>query len=122
MLPKDHSNGWELYGIQTVNSLLIHIQRQVKMKGVLVLMRIVPNAIFTRSKVEWVINSFEPFKSSGKDGIFPALLQKGGEALIDSLTNIFKASLSSVHIAKIWTQVRVVFISKAEKRTKQIQI
>lgn len=78
----------------------------------------IPNTIFTRSKVEWAINSFEPFKSPGKDGIFPALLQKGGEALIDYLTNIFKASLTFGHIPKIWTQVRVVFIPKAGKKDK----
>lgn len=134
---------WELYGKQTVNSMLIHRKLKIMMgthfpgsylassedeRGAhidescrptgTISNSSIPNTIFTRSKVEWAINSFEPFKSPGKDGIFPALLQKGGEALIDYLTNIFKASLTFGHIPKIWTQVRVVFIPKAGKKDK----
>lgn len=76
------------------------------------------DTIFTQSKVEWAVNSFEPFKSPGKDGIFPTLLQKGGKVLLNSLTRIFKASLSQGYIPTIWTQIRVVFIPKAGKRDK----
>ena len=32
--------------------------------------------IFNKQKMKWAIQSFKPFKSPGKDGIFPALLQK----------------------------------------------
>lgn len=31
---------------------------------------------FTRARVERAVRSFEPFKSPGMDGIFPALIQK----------------------------------------------
>jgi len=38
--------------------------------------------IVTYGRVEWVIDSFAPYKSPGMDGIFPALLQEGREVLI----------------------------------------
>lgn len=79
-----------------------------------------PNRIFTRSKVEWAVNSFEPFKSPGLDGIFPALIQHGGKKLNEYLTQIFKGSLKLGHIPKVWSKTKVVFIPKAGKKDKTI--
>lgn len=71
-----------------------------------------------KNKVEWAINSFDPFKSPGKDGIYPAFLQKSNGVLTSALSNMFKASLVFGYIPKSWRQVRVVFIPKANKKDK----
>ena len=39
----------------------------------------------TYRTVEWVINSFSPYKIPGMDGIFPALLQQGRRTAIPYL-------------------------------------
>jgi len=41
----------------------------------------VPARIISYCRVEWVIDSFASYKSPGKDGISPALLQEGGRSL-----------------------------------------
>ena len=78
----------------------------------------VADEIFTRTRVESAMRSFEPFKSASVDGIFPALLQKGEAILIPSLIEIFKASLRLNHIPSKWRVVRVIFIPKTRKRDK----
>lgn len=78
------------------------------------------NSIFTVSKMKWAINSFEAFKSPGMDGVYPALIQQGGERLITLLTEICKASLVLKYIPKAWRHVKVVFIPKAGKRDKTL--
>ena len=50
--------------------------------------------VVTYRRVEWVIDSFAPYKSPGMDGIFPVLLQQGWEAVIPYLFRIFSACLS----------------------------
>lgn len=68
--------------------------------------------IFTYNRIKWAINSFEPYKSSGKDGIFPALLQHAPRNIIQKLCAIFRASMAIGYIPEIWRAVRVVFIPK----------
>lgn len=63
--------------------------------------------------VKWAIGSFEPYKSEGPDGIFPALLQKAPEGCMLTISKIFSASLQMRHIPNLWKQVRVVFIPKS---------
>jgi hypothetical protein len=46
------------------------------------------------------------------DGIFPALLQEGGEVLISYLIRIFRACLATGYVPDMWGQVKVVFIPK----------
>lgn len=74
--------------------------------------------IFTDSKVEWAINTFEPFKSPGRDGIYPALLQKSNGFITPSLIKMFKASFVLGYVPSAWRKVRVVFIPKANKKDK----
>jgi hypothetical protein len=68
--------------------------------------------VVTYRRVEWAIASFAPYKSSGVDGIFPALLQKGQEVIIPHLVRIFCACLSTGYVPVIWRQVKIVFIPK----------
>jgi hypothetical protein len=53
-------------------------------------------------RVEWAIDSFAPYKSPGMDGIFPALLQQGREAVIPYLVRIFPACLSIGYVPAKW--------------------
>jgi hypothetical protein len=53
-------------------------------------------------RVEWDIDSFAPYKSPGVDGIFPALLQEGREAVIPYLVRIFRACLPIGYVSAIW--------------------
>lgn len=64
------------------------------------------------NRVEWAVNSFSPWKSSGPDEIFPAMLQHGLDLIIRPLSNLFEASLRLNHIPATWTRVKVVFIPK----------
>jgi len=68
--------------------------------------------VVTYRRVEWDIDSVAPYKSPGVDGIFPALLQEGREAVIPYLVRIFCAFLPVGCVSAIWRQVKVVFISK----------
>ena len=68
--------------------------------------------IITCRRVEWVIDSFVPYKSPGMDGIFPALLQEGREILIPYLARIFRACLATGYVPSLWRQAKVVFIPK----------
>jgi hypothetical protein len=46
------------------------------------------------------------------DGIFPALLQEGQEAVIPYLVRIFHACLFTGYVPAIWRQVKVLSIPK----------
>ena len=76
--------------------------------------------IFTESKVEWAINSFEPYKSPGLDGLLPIMLQRCGRVIIPFITEIFRASLTLNYIPTNWRKTRVIFIPKAGKRDKTL--
>ena len=45
-------------------------------------------------KVRWAIDSFQPYKTAGLDGIIPALLQWGSDVMIRTLTTILEACLA----------------------------
>lgn len=42
-------------------------------------------SIITGEKLEWAVNTFSPFKSSGLDSIFPAMLQNSSWMIIPRL-------------------------------------
>ena len=69
----------------------------------------------TRDKVKWAISSFEPFKSPGPDGIFPALLQHAGDILHEYLVDVYRDCLRWCNISDGWKAVLVEFIPKADK-------
>jgi len=50
--------------------------------------------IITEDRVRWAIKSMAPFKSPGKDSIYPAFLQKGLQYLLYPLCRIYQASLT----------------------------
>ena len=71
--------------------------------------------IVNKKGIEWAINSFNPYKSPGPDGVFPAMLQQSLEDIMPWLLEIFSASLKFGYIPKGWRSVKVVFIQKAGK-------
>ena len=71
--------------------------------------------IFDKDKVKWAIMSFSPYKSPGGDGILPALLQEGLDAILNQLIAIFRASYEWGHIPDPWRRVNVVFLPKNNK-------
>ncbi|CAH2108833.1 unnamed protein product [Euphydryas editha] len=71
--------------------------------------------VVTTDKTRWAINTFHPFKSAGPDGVFPALLQWGGETLLALLTIIFRACLAHGYVPRGWREVKVIFIPKPGK-------
>ena len=68
--------------------------------------------IVTYRRMRWAIDSSAPYKSSGVDRIFSALLQAGQEVLIPYLAKIFRACLATGYVPAIWCQVKAVFIPK----------
>ncbi|CAK1595289.1 unnamed protein product [Parnassius mnemosyne] len=61
------------------------------------------------------IHSFLSYKTAGPDGIFPALLQCGGKALIVRLVAIMRACLALKYVPRGWREVKVTFIPKPGK-------
>jgi len=56
-----------------------------------------------------------PFKSPGIDGIYPILLQKGLQHLLDPVCEIYRASLALGYIPYTWRVSRVKFMPKPGK-------
>jgi len=71
--------------------------------------------IITEDCVRWAIESMAPFKSPGKDGIYPAFLQKGLQSLLYPVCRIYQASLTLIYIPLIWREIRVTFLPKPGK-------
>ena len=78
----------------------------------------VAKTIFTDTRIEHAVSSFQPFKSSGVDGLLPAMVQQACPLIIPQLAEIFKASLILNHIPSSWNLVKVVFIPKVGKKDK----
>ena len=57
--------------------------------------------VITYRRVECAIDSFVPYKSPGKNGIFPALLQEGRKVIIPYLFRIYCACLSTGNVQAI---------------------
>jgi len=68
--------------------------------------------VVTCRRVEWNTDSFAPYKSPERDGIFPVLLQEGQEVVVPYLVRIFRACLSTGYVPTVWRQVKVVFTLK----------
>ena len=71
--------------------------------------------VITEDRVTWAINSFAPYKASGIDGIFPALLQRGLQTLLPLITGIFQVCLATGYIPERWRIARVIFLPKPGK-------
>jgi len=75
----------------------------------------VASTVVTPDRISWVIKTMAPYKSPGIDGIYPILLQKGLQHLLDQLCAIYRASLALGYIPQIWRASRVTFMPKPGK-------
>lgn len=65
--------------------------------------------------VRAAFKSFKPYKAPGTDGIFPILIQKGMDVIVNKLVDIFRKSLREGKSPKRWLESKVVFIPKPGK-------
>ena len=68
-------------------------------------------------RIKWAIGTFEPYKSPGPDGIYPALLQKGLDFLVSHLCRIYRACVAMGYVPEAWRTSNVVFIPKPGRVT-----
>lgn len=73
------------------------------------------NRIIYKEGVRRAFEDFDSFKSPGPDGIYPALLQHGGEELVERTTDIMRACLRFGYVPKDWRESRIAFIPKPGK-------
>ncbi|KAL7725031.1 hypothetical protein ACLKA6_000913 [Drosophila palustris] len=73
------------------------------------------SSLLSTHNVSWAINSFQPFKSPGPDGISPAHLQYAGNTATNWLQAIFIEVFKTGYIPEPWRLSKVVFIPKAGK-------
>ncbi|WP_333765253.1 RNA-directed DNA polymerase, partial [Streptomyces sp. IBSBF 2390] len=71
--------------------------------------------IVNSERLKWAIESFDPYKTPGPDGIYPALLQKALPKLLPWLLVIYTKALQFGYIPEAWRKVKVIFIPKAGK-------
>jgi len=72
----------------------------------------IADKIVTEERVRWAISLFVPFKSSGIDNIYPALIQKGIDIILQPIIKIFRACIALQYIPISWRTSRVVFVPK----------
>lgn len=72
-------------------------------------------SLFSEKRIKYSVKSFKSFKSPGRDGIFPALIQRGLDTLMPHLRKLFIWSYVYGHVPKIWRGVKVIFIPKIGK-------
>jgi len=75
----------------------------------------VASTVVTPDRISWAIKTMAPLKSPGIDGIYPILLQKGLQHLLDPLCDIYRASLALGYIPQTWCTSGVTFMPKPGK-------
>jgi len=58
--------------------------------------------VVTYKKLVWSIKTFPSFKSSGKNGVYPALLQHGKDTLAPLLIKTFRTCLAMSYVPSLW--------------------
>lgn len=71
--------------------------------------------VITFQRVKRALKSFGPYKAPGLDGIYPAMLHKGGKRLHQVLTGVMTACLTLGYVPEVWRKTKVVFLPKPGK-------
>ncbi|KAF2349643.1 Reverse transcriptase domain, partial [Trinorchestia longiramus] len=79
---------------------------------------ILSDGVFTVEEVEEELSIFNPYKSTGPDGLGPRILKETAEVISEPLTNIFNRSLETGMVPDDWKHANVTLIFK--KGNKQI--
>ena len=72
-------------------------------------------AIVSTERITWTVESFDPYKTPGPDGIHPVRLQKALPRLLPWLMEIFTKSLHFGHIPEKWRNVRSLLFPRLVK-------
>ena len=72
--------------------------------------------VCSEARLRWAVGTFQPMKSPGVDGIFPALIQRGLGIILESLLRVVRGSIALGYIPRAWRRAKVVFIPKAGKK------
>lgn len=72
-------------------------------------------SIVSEEKIIWAIQSFEPYKSAGLDGIIPKMLQLSIKEITPLLVRVYKDCLKIGYVPESWRKVKVIFIPKPGK-------
>jgi hypothetical protein len=70
-------------------------------------------------KFKWTVFSFQPYKSTGMDGIMPIMLQQGFELLAGKLLVLLRAILALGYIPMNWEAYQGGFVPKPGKPLSQ---
>jgi len=77
--------------------------------------RRIPPGLLTKQRLDWAIDSFDPYKSPGLDMVFPAMIQKAKTVLSHWLMAIYRGCLELNYVPESWRAAKVVFIPKVGK-------
>jgi len=91
------------------NLSLEHLSHQYSLRDVEI------DSMISLEKVKRALKSFRQYKSAGRDGIFPAMLQYGPLSLLQQMTCVIKACLGLGYTPKDWRVMKIVFIPKPGK-------
>jgi ribonuclease HI len=75
--------------------------------------------IVTDGLLKRAVQSFGPYKASGSDNIFPALMQKGLKHLSPFLIPILRACIDFGYMPQSWRKMRIIFLPKPGKDSYQ---
>lgn len=71
--------------------------------------------LLSETTITYTIKSLSPYKTGGKDNIFPAMLQKALPHITHILKQLFKYSLVNNYIPRVWRLTNIIFIPKPGK-------
>ena len=74
------------------------------------------NDILTPQKVTWALESFQPYKAPGPDGIFPICIKSLPRQMIHLITALFRLCLIAGYVPQGWRHTKVIFIPKPGKQ------
>ncbi len=64
-----------------------------------------------------ILRSFKAEKAAGPDGIIPLVLHHLGPNAISIIEDLYKVSLETSYIPKLWCETKVIFLGKPTKDT-----
>ena len=73
--------------------------------------------LFTAQKIQWAIESFEPYKAPGPDGIYPICLQLALPYITAILQHVYKFSVCLSFVPTMWQNTKIIFIPKQGKNS-----
>ncbi|XP_071746075.1 uncharacterized protein [Lepeophtheirus salmonis] len=67
------------------------------------------------NRVRESFNSFDPYKSSGPDGLKLIVLQQLGDNIVEYISKLYQVVLSTGYTPNIWREMEVIFLPKPGK-------